>query len=125
MIPTLRMLTMNIEAIEDRSSRLADELKAMGPSQLDISIIERSSKAGGGALPMMELPSRCLRIQLEGMSADALEKRMRGNHPPIIGRIEDDAFIMDPRTLDEDDLPIIKRAFEKVLDEHNSDNSPQ
>jgi L-seryl-tRNA(Ser) seleniumtransferase len=125
MIPTLRMLTMNIEAIEDRSSRLADELKAVGPSQLDISIIERSSRAGGGALPMMELPSRCLRIQLEGMSANALEKRMRGNQPPIIGRIEDDAFIIDPRTLDEDDLPIIKRAFEKVLVDHNSDTSPQ
>ena len=121
MIPTLRMLTMNIEAIEKRSSRLAEDLKAVGQSRLDISIIERSSRAGGGALPMMELPSRCLRIQLAGMSANALEKRMRGNHPPIIGRIEDDAFIIDPRTLDEDDLPIIKTAIEKVLDEHDPD----
>ena len=121
MIPTLRMLTMNIETIEERSSRLAEELKAAGQSQLDIRIIESSSRAGGGALPMMELPSRCLRIQLEGVSANALEKRMRGNQPPIIGRIEDDAFIIDPRTLEEDELPIIIRAFEKVLDEHNSD----
>ncbi len=125
MIPTLRMLTMNIEAIEERSSRLAEELRAVGQSQLDISIIERSSRAGGGALPMMELPSRCLRIRLEGMSANALEKRMRGYQPPIIGRIEDDAFIVDPRTLDEDDLPIIKKAFEKVLDERNLDTSSQ
>ena len=125
MIPTLRMLTMNIEAIEERSSKLAEELRAVGQSQLDISIIERSSRAGGGALPMMELPSRCLRIRLEGMSANALEKRMRGYQPPIIGRIEDDAFIVDPRTLDEDDLPIIKKAFEKVLDERNLDTSSQ
>jgi len=82
---------------------------------LEISLIERSSKAGGGALPLLELPSRCLRIRLQGMSANALEKSLRKNDPPIIGRIEDDAYIMDPRTLRDDDLPIIGKAFENVL----------
>jgi L-seryl-tRNA(Ser) seleniumtransferase len=49
------------------------------------------------------------------MSANALEKSMRENDPPVIGRIEDDAYTMDPRTLNDDDLPIIRRAFENVL----------
>jgi L-seryl-tRNA(Ser) seleniumtransferase len=44
---------------------------------------------------------------------------MRGNDPPIIGRIEDDAFIMDPRTLKEDDLAVIQTAFEKILNNGN------
>ena len=91
------------------------DLENIGNSRLEITIIERSSRAGGGALPLLELPSRCLAIRVRGMSANALEKRLRGNDPPIIGRIEDDAFIMDPRTLDEDDLPIICQAFEKIL----------
>jgi L-seryl-tRNA(Ser) seleniumtransferase len=116
MIPTLRMLTMTIEDITARATHLADELKNIDPSRLDINLIERSSRAGGGALPMLELPSRCLRIQIRGMSANALEKNMRGNDPPIIGRIEDDAYIMDPRTLDEEDLPMVRRAFEKILE---------
>lgn len=115
MIPTLRMLTMNIGDIETRASNLVEELKNIDKSRLEISLIERSSKAGGGALPLLELPSRCLRIRLQGMSANALEKSLRENDPPIIGRIEDDAYIMDPRTLRDDDLPIIGKAFENVL----------
>jgi L-seryl-tRNA(Ser) seleniumtransferase len=40
---------------------------------------------------------------------------MRRNSPPIIGRIEDDGFVMDPRTLQDDDLPIIRSSFENLL----------
>lgn len=115
MIPTLRMLTMNIGEIETRASNLVEELKNIDKSRLEISLIERSSKAGGGALPLLELPSRCLSIRLQGMSANALEKSLRENDPPIIGRIEDDAYIMDPRTLRDDDLPIIGKAFENII----------
>jgi L-seryl-tRNA(Ser) seleniumtransferase len=115
MIPTLRMLTMNIGTIENRAANLAEELNNIGKSRLEINMIERSSRAGGGALPLLELPSRCLGIRIEGMSANALGKSMRENDPPIIGRIEDDAYIMDPRTLKDEDLPIIRRAFEKIL----------
>jgi L-seryl-tRNA(Ser) seleniumtransferase len=122
-IPTLRMLTMPIEAIEERSSKLAEALQTVGQSRMDINLIEGSSKAGGGALPMMELPSRCLRIQVQGMSANALEKRMRRNHPPVIGRIEDDAFIIDPRTLDQEDLTIIRRAFANLVNDLNQGTS--
>ena len=115
MIPTLRMLTMNIDDIETRASNLVEELKNIGISRLDIELFRRSSRAGGGALPLLELPSRCLGIRVRGMSANALEKNMRANDPPIIGRIEDDAYIMDPRTLKDDDLPTIRKAFEKIL----------
>jgi L-seryl-tRNA(Ser) seleniumtransferase len=92
-----------------------DELTNIGATRLEISLIRLSSRAGGGALPMMELPSNCLRIRIKAMSANTLERNMRANDPPIIGRIEDDAFIMDPRTLKDDDLPIIRTAFEKIL----------
>jgi len=114
-IPTLRMLTMDINEIEQRASKLMENLKKMDASLLRIDLIELSSKAGGGALPLLELPSKCLRIQIEGLSANTLEISMRKNSPPIIGRIEDDAFIIDPRTLQDDDLPIIESAFEHVL----------
>ena len=115
MIPTLRMLTMNIGDIETRAANLAEELENIGKSRLKITIIERSSRAGGGALPLLELPSRCLAIRVKGMSANALEKSMRENDPPIISRIEDDAYTMDPRTLRDEDLPIILDAFEKIM----------
>jgi L-seryl-tRNA(Ser) seleniumtransferase len=73
------------------------------------------SKAGGGALPLLELPSRCLRIRVDGLSANALELRLRGGDPPIIGRIEDDAFVMDVRTLQADEFPLIESALASIL----------
>jgi L-seryl-tRNA(Ser) seleniumtransferase len=114
-IPTLRMLTMDINEIEQRASKLMENLKKIDASRLRIDTVELSSKAGGGALPLLELPSKCLRIQIEGLSANTLAINMRKNSPPIIGRIEEDAFIIDPRTLQDDDLPIIESAFEHEL----------
>jgi L-seryl-tRNA(Ser) seleniumtransferase len=40
---------------------------------------------------------------------------MRGNHIPIIGRIDQDRFVMDLRTIQDDELPIIGKAFENML----------
>ena len=114
-IPTLRMLTMDINEIEQKALKLKENLKKLDTSRLRIDLTELFSKAGGGALPLLELPSKCLRIKIEGLSVNTLEKNMRKNSPPIIGRIEDDAFIIDPRTLQDDDLPIIESAFEYVL----------
>jgi L-seryl-tRNA(Ser) seleniumtransferase len=114
-IPTLRMLTKDINDIEHCASNLMGKLNKIEPSRIQIEIVDLSSKAGGGALPFLELPSKCLKIRVEGLSANALEFYMRNNSPPIIGRIEDDAFIMDPRTLQKEDLPIIESAFKQVL----------
>jgi L-seryl-tRNA(Ser) seleniumtransferase len=114
-IPTLRMLTMGINELASRAAGLADDLNAIGGARIEIVQVELSSKAGGGALPLLELPSKCLRIKIHGLSANKLEKNMRQNTPPIIGRIENDAYVIDPRTLLDDDLPIIRTAFEKLL----------
>lgn len=115
MIPTLRMLTMKTDEIEPRASQLRENLKKMDSSRIQINLIQLSSKAGGGALPLLELPSICLKIKVAGMSINKLELNMRKNDPPIIGRIEDDAYIIDPRTLQKGDLPIIESAFENLL----------
>jgi L-seryl-tRNA(Ser) seleniumtransferase len=114
-IPTLRMLTLDLNELTSKANRLADDLEAIGASELEITRVDLSSKAGGGALPLLKLPSKCLRIRIRGLSANTLAKKMRQNSPPIVGRIEDDGFIIDNRTLLDDDLPIIRTAFEKLL----------
>jgi L-seryl-tRNA(Ser) seleniumtransferase len=106
---------MGIDEIEQKASKLMENLKKIDPCRLQINLIELFSKAGGGALPLLSLPSKCLRIKVDGLSANTLEINMRKNSPPIIGRIQDDAFIIDPRTLQDDDLPFIESAFKHVL----------
>ena len=48
-------------------------------------------------------------------ATNSLEKMMRSNDPPIIGRIEDDMFVMDPRTIQEDEYSTIETAFENRI----------
>ena len=55
------------------------------------------------------------KLLIQGISDNTLEKNMRRNNPPIVGRIEDDRFVVDPRTVQDEDLPIIRSAFETVL----------
>ncbi|MDL2274736.1 L-seryl-tRNA(Sec) selenium transferase [Desulfosarcina sp. OttesenSCG-928-G10] len=117
-IPTLRMLTLPLAVIQGRAADLKSRLEAIGNSALRIELLALSSKAGGGALPLLALPTQCLGITVAGMSADALEAWLRGYTPPIIGRIEDDRFIMDPRTLQEDEPDILVRAFSALIAEH-------
>jgi len=114
-IPTLRMLTETEASIEARARELAGQLAALGDARITSELVRRPSKAGGGALPLLDLPSCCLRIRIQGMSANALELGLRRNDPPIIARIEDDATLMDLRTVQAGDLPIIASALSAVL----------
>ncbi|MBW2538196.1 MAG: L-seryl-tRNA(Sec) selenium transferase, partial [Deltaproteobacteria bacterium] len=113
-IPTLRMLTLPFKAIEKKAQGLAAMLGNTDNPLMDIQLLDRSSKAGGGALPLLDLPSKCVGIKIEGITANAIERSMRNNRPPIIGRIEEDFFIMDLRTIREDEFLFIKTAFDTL-----------
>lgn len=114
-IPTLRMLTMPFDHIERKAKLVYQKLNVIGNSRLNVKLLDLSSRPGGGAYPLLTLPSKCVGVMVEEISANAIEKYMRENKPPIIGRIEDDFFIMDMRTVQDDELPIIEKAFDEML----------
>lgn len=114
-IPTLRMLIMPRSEIEGHAAMLADGLRRLGDERLSVTLVDLSSRAGGGSLPMMALPSCCVGVRLTGKSANRIESALRACRPSIIGRIENDLFVMDPRTLQEEDVQIIVQAFGGLL----------
>ena len=113
-IPTLRTLTLPLEYIEKKGNRLLCMLKNLNNPDISVKLFKLSSRVGGGSLPLLELPSICVGIKINGMSANAVEKYMRKNTPSIIGRIEKNYFIMDLRTIKNDELPIIEIRFRNV-----------
>ena len=114
-IPTLRMLTVSFAEIEKKAKKLCSMLESTGCGGMHIQLINLSSRAGGGSLPLLELPSKCVGVKIKGMSANAIERFMRKNMPPIIGRIEENVFIIDLRTINDDELPAIKTAFDNLV----------
>lgn len=117
-IPTLRMLTMPVETIEAKAHNLKNDIKALASPDVDAKILSIESKAGGGSLPAQNLPSVGIGLSIKGLSASRLEKEMRRNSPPIIGRIEEDLFIMDLRTIEPDEYPIITEAISLIINNH-------
>ncbi|MDY6987580.1 MAG: L-seryl-tRNA(Sec) selenium transferase [Thermodesulfobacteriota bacterium] len=116
-IPTLRMLTMPVKLISSKARRLKNRLMKLGDKRLKAAIMTSSSRVGGGALPLQELPTKCVGTKIAALSANRLDLAMRHATPPVIGRIEDDLFVMDARTIQDEEIPIISSTFKKILSE--------
>ncbi len=113
-IPTMRMLLMQKPEIEQRAHQLKHSLEQMNHPRLSVQLLDLSSRAGGGALPLLELPSCCVGIRIDGLSANGIENMLRRYETPIIGRIENDLYLVDPRTLLEDEIEIIVAAIRSI-----------
>jgi len=118
MIPTLAMLTCPFEQIEKKAVVLSSMLESIKDPRMKINVFDISSRVGGGALPLLKLPSKCMGISIQEISANTIESHMRKNDCPIIGRIENDLFILDLRTIQDDELSVIKTAFANMLHIH-------
>jgi len=114
-IPTLHMLTLPLTAIQAKAKKLQRSLSAIDNPHLHLQLIDRSSRAGGGSLQLLEIPSKCVGLNVDGLSASTIDQEMRANDPPVIARIEEDLFVMDLRTVQEEEIPIIVTAFKQLL----------
>ena len=109
-IPTLRMLTLPMHEIQRRADRLCAMLSDIGDLRLNLTQHALSSRAGGGSLPLLDIPTVCVGMRVAGISTHAVESFLRHHAPPVIGRIETDVFLMDVRTLQDDELNWIQTA---------------
>ncbi len=114
-IPTLRMLTMPEQIILGKAERLMALLKNLKNERLEVRSFDATSRAGGGSLPLLKLPSRCVGVKIQNMSANRIDRWMREYSLAVIGRIEDDFFMMDVRTIQEEELAVVTTAFQNLL----------
>jgi L-seryl-tRNA(Ser) seleniumtransferase len=109
------MLTLSPKIIDNKAKRLRNRLKKLGDARLETLIMKASSRVGGGALPLQELPTKCVGVKIEGLSANAIERLMRESMPPVIGYIEEDLFVMDARTIQDEEIAVIASTFKSIL----------
>jgi L-seryl-tRNA(Ser) seleniumtransferase len=110
-VPTLRDLTRPLGEIAREADRLAEAIRAAGGERIQVRTQDGTSRAGGGSLPLLELPSRCVAVRVDGMSANTVERRLRAGDPPVVGRIEDEALVLDPRGIRDEEIPLVAEAF--------------
>jgi L-seryl-tRNA(Ser) seleniumtransferase len=95
-IPVVRMLREDAAAVRARAERLAS---AVGGE-----VEETVARAGGGALPLAELPSFACAVE------DSLAAPLRVGDPPVVGIVRDGRLLLDCRTLADDEVDEVVAA---------------
>jgi L-seryl-tRNA(Ser) seleniumtransferase len=98
-IPTLRMLTRRPSDVAASARLLVDSIIAATGDAFWVAAMPDVSRAGGGALPLADIPTTIVTLAPRTMSANDLERRLRLGTPTIVARIRDDHIILDLRTL--------------------------
>lgn len=120
-IPTLRMLSMSYEETRRRARKFARRLRQLVPDGVKIGYMDTVSRVGGGAMPLQELKSCGVVLDLSGISgkgvdAALLERTLRAGDPPVIARIEEEKLLFDLRTVREKEFPVLADAITKALE---------
>lgn len=102
-IPILQMMSATTDELE----RVADGWSHVVTSK----VVDGRTAVGGGSAPGQTLPTKRLMINAD-IAADAIARGLRRNDPPIIGRIENERFFLDPRTV----LPKEREAVASALE---------
>ena len=103
-LPTCRHLARKKDEIEACARRLVSQVAdSLGPD-VTVDIADCASQVGSGAVPVETLPSAGLALKPAGGGGalDRLAVKLRGLPVPVIGRIADNALLLDLRCLDDE-----------------------
>ncbi|HEX9599577.1 MAG TPA: L-seryl-tRNA(Sec) selenium transferase [Gaiellaceae bacterium] len=98
-IPVLRMLREPAEAVRARAARLAELVGG--------DVEETVARAGGGSLPLTELPSFACAVEEE------LAVKLRAGDPPVIAVVRDGRTLLDCRTLTDGETEEVAEAVRR------------
>ncbi|MCH8200676.1 MAG: L-seryl-tRNA(Sec) selenium transferase [Chloroflexi bacterium] len=108
-VPVWRMIAAPVAEIETRAKFWKRSLGRRAK------VVDGRSMVGGGSLPEESLPTKLLSIEGEGGWVTGLSQRLRAGDPPVVGRIERDALLLDPRTVapaeDAELIAAVKKAL--------------
>jgi L-seryl-tRNA(Ser) seleniumtransferase len=114
-IPTLRMLGLSTESIENRARSIAGVVSGEpGFAGLTATVISGESAVGGGSGPNVHPLTALLALKHNAYSADELQEKLRISSPPVICRIADGLVLIDLRTVDTQDEPDVIRALKSL-----------
>lgn len=113
--PIYKMLTQKVTELTDKANNLAEGLKNVFKEKGNIKILDDVSEVGGGSLPGIQIPTKVVALMVKNCPVEDLAKRFRESFIPVIGRIKNDMFLLDMRTVSDDDISPIIAVAEEIL----------
>lgn len=106
-VPVWQMINYPIQEIASRAEEISKKLTDLGVVS---SICDGFSTVGGGSLPDQTLPTKLISIE-PPCAVEDFARRLRFSSPSLLGRIEDNRFLIDPRTI----MPSLDGTVIKII----------
>lgn len=107
LITTQKLINKSLDELESLANALISGLNENAKKRAKI--IKTSTFVGGGSLPNKQIPS--IALKLSG-NAKSLQAQFRAKN--IIGRIENECFLLDLRALLDDDISALNLALNEI-----------
>ncbi len=114
-IPTLKMLTVSIETLQEKASGLAAILAGILKNQAEVSVENGNSAVGGGAMPTAVLPTAVVAIIPGEISAAELQAALRQGEPAVMARVQEEKVLFDVRTISRVEFEPLAQTLAQVL----------
>ena len=113
------MLTESQNVVKERAEKLKNVLSEKIPTKkAKFEIIEEISRAGGGSLPMCDIPTFCVKMVFKKGDAFGADKHLiQNSEPPIVPRLSQECLLFDARTLSENEFETIASSLEKYFED--------
>ena len=108
-VPTLRMLNEPVESIEQRAHALAKLIEQrVDAACAQCSVVKTTARAGGGSLPLEDLPSFAVKaVFVRGSAAECEAFLVKDCAIPVIPRVQKDHLLFDVRTVQDGEGEVI------------------
>lgn len=93
-VPVWQMISATATQLRERAAQWQT---ALAEEKICSELIEGHSAIGGGSLPGETLPT--VLLALSHPAPDQLAEQLRQGVPAVVGRIQQDRFVLDPRTV--------------------------
>ncbi|MEJ8554286.1 L-seryl-tRNA(Sec) selenium transferase [Tepidibacter sp. Z1-5] len=113
-IPTLRMLTYSMDELNDKAQKFYEMIKNQN-LDADVIIEDGHSQVGGGSMPLETIDTKVIAIVPNNMGVSELEKSLRLSEDSIIARVYDNKYVLDVRTIFDDELEVISKQLATAL----------
>jgi len=111
--PLYRMLSFTNDELHARADALAAAITAAAPA-VTVDVREDVGYLGSGSLPDEALPTWVVSLTAAGLKAGDLARRLRLDDACVFTRVEDDAVVMDVRTITDAQIPVMAKAMERA-----------
>ena len=113
-IPTLRMLTYSLDELKAKAKNFLDMLNKL-KLNIDIRLQRGFSQVGGGSMPIEKMDTYLISLRPNNISVSSLEEKLRLSNSHIIGRISEGRYLLDVRTIFDNQFEIIAKEIKNAL----------